>query len=193
MVSLPISASSIPSQNLHRRRVDATPLKSSRPSPDTSKVGEGTSYGEVDLDEVIEILKFDLTTITIEEISVLQEAPARKKHQELLRREHKQRKVLHDIKEIFLNAFILLTPNEEKSIIEKLVNIVSKISDADLDTNTKLLEWSENFFQTKVNKNISTAIALRQVELATKIEDVKKILENIFSLHINLFDVNLFT
>ena len=94
-------------------------------------------------------------------MSILQEVLARKKHQELLKRENKQSQVLYDIKEIFLDAFILLEPHEEKTIIEKLVNIVDKISDADLDTNTKLLEWSEKKFQTKVDENISSAIALK--------------------------------
>ena len=113
MVILPISASPIPSQTLQKKSVDATPLKSSRPSPNTSRIGEGTSYGDVKLDEVIELPKFDLATITIEEMSILQEALAKKKNQELLRREHKQRQVLYDIKEIFLDAFSLPTPNED--------------------------------------------------------------------------------
>ena len=66
LVTLPISTSHIRSQTLHRPSVDDTPLQSSRPSPDTSKVGEGKSYRDFDLDEVIELVKFDLTTITIE-------------------------------------------------------------------------------------------------------------------------------
>lgn len=84
-------------------------------------------------------------------MSILQEALQRKKQQELLRRsKHKQKKTLHEINDIFLDAFSLPTPNEEKPILEKLVNIVDMISDDDLDANTKLLEWLEKKFHSKV-------------------------------------------
>ena len=73
-------------------------------------------------------------------MSILQEALHRKKQQEFLRQEHKKKKVLHDIKEMFLYAFSLLEMSEEKPIIEKLVNIVDKIMDEDLDYNVELLE-----------------------------------------------------
>ena len=70
-----------------------------------------------------------------------QEALTRKKNQELLRREHKQKQSLIEIKEIFLDAFSLLTLDENKSIIKQLNNIVERVSDIDLDTNVKSLEW----------------------------------------------------
>lgn len=44
-----------------------------------------------------------------------------------------------------------------------------------------------------MNEQISSAIALHQVELATKIDGLKKMLENIFSLYTKLCDVPLFT
>ena len=69
---------------------------------------------------------------------------------------------------------------------------MEKVSNEDLDTNEKLLEWSENKFQGKVNEKISSEIAL-QVELATKVEDVKKVLKNIFSLYTKLCNPTLFT
>lgn len=103
---------------------------------------------------------FDLATITIEQMSILQDALARKKNQELLRREHSQKQALQDIKDIFLNAFSLPAPEEDKPIMEQLVNIVEQIIDADLDSDVKLLEWSGIKFQGKVNENISSAIAL---------------------------------
>ena len=56
-----------------------------------------------------------------------------------------------DIKEIFLDAFSLPTLDETKKLIEQLNNIVEKVSDVDLDTNAKLLEWSKKKFQHKVN------------------------------------------
>ena len=55
------------------------------------------------------------------------------------------------------------------------------------------MEWSKNKFQGKVNEKISSEIVLSQVELATKIEKVKKVLENIFSLYTKFCDPRLFT
>ena len=45
------------------------------------------------------------------------------------------------------------------------------------------MEWSERKFQGKVNEKISSDIALSQVELAKKLERVKIVLGNIFSLY----------
>ena len=55
------------------------------------------------------------------------------------------------------------------------------------------MEWSERKFQGKVNEKISNDIALQQVELAKKIEKVKNVLENIFSLYNKLCDFTFFT
>ena len=74
-----------------------------------------------------------------------------------------------------------------------MTDIVEKVSNQDLDTNAKLLEWSENKFQGKVNEKISREIALTQFALAVKVEEVKKVLENIFSLYTKLCDPKLFT
>ena len=98
----------------------------------------------------------------------------------MLRREHRKKQALQEIKDIFLVAFSLPTPKETKPLLEQLLDIVEKINNEDLDTNAKLLEWSEKKFQIKVNEKISSEIALTQVALATKIEEVKKVLENIF-------------
>ena len=67
------------------------------------------------------------------------------------------------------------------------------MNNEDQDTYAKLLEWSKRKFQGKVNEKISSDIALMQVELATNIEKVKKVLENIFSLYTKLCDPTLFT
>ena len=110
-----------------------------------------------------------------------------------MRREYKKKKVFHDIEDIFFDFFSLPKLNENKPIIEKLVTIVKKIKDEDLDSNFKLLEWSERKFHTKVLEKISSAIALRQVDLATKMESVKIVLEKIFFLYTKLCNVELFT
>ena len=131
--------------------------------------------------------------MTLEQIGILQQALERTKHQEMLRREHRQKQALQDIKDIFLDAFILPTPKETKIKIEHVIDIVETVGNEDLDTNAKLLEWFEKKFQGKVNEKISGEIALQQVALATKVEDVKKVLENIFSLYTKLFNPTLFT
>ena len=70
---------------------------------------------------------------------------------------------------------------------------MEKVSDVDLDTNEKLLEWSEKKLQSKVNEKISCDIELTQVTLETKVEDVKKVLENIFLVYTKLCNPTLFT
>ena len=70
---------------------------------------------------------------------------------------------MQNIKEIFLDAFIVMSLDESKDIIQQLSNIVEQVNDVELDTNIKLLEWSERGFQHKVNEKISSEIALTQV------------------------------
>ena len=65
--------------------------------------------------------------MTLEQIGILQQALERKKHQEMLRRDHRQKKVLKYIKDIFLDAFSLPTPEETKSLIEQLKDILEKV------------------------------------------------------------------
>ena len=48
----------------------------------------------------------------------MKEAFERKKNQEIVTNEYKQRQALHEIKEIFLDNFILQKPNESKPILE---------------------------------------------------------------------------
>ena len=131
--------------------------------------------------------------MTIEEIGILQQALEKKKHQKKFRKEFRQKQALQDIKEIFLDAFSLPTPKETKPLLEKLIEIVEKVNNEDIDTSAKLLEWSEKKFQRKVNEKIYGEIALTQVALSTKVEDLKKVLENIFSLYTKLRNYTLFT
>ena len=100
----------------------------------------------------------------------MQEALERNKNQEILKKEYKQRKALHEIKDIFLDAFSLQTPDETKTIMEQLSKIVEQVTNEDQETNVKLMEWSEKKFQGKVNEKISSKIELSQVELVKKIE-----------------------
>ena len=84
-------------------------------------------------------------------------------------------------------------PNEANNILEQLSDIVEQVTNEDQDANVKLMEWSKKIFQEKVNEKISSEIALSQVELENKIEKLKKVLENIFSLCTKLCDPSIFT
>ena len=70
---------------------------------------------------------------------------------------------------------------------------MGKLCNTNIDTNLKLWEWFEKKFKTKVNEKISSEISLTKVSLATKIDSVKKVLENIFSLYTKLCNPTLFT
>ena len=111
----------------------------------------------------------------------------------MLRKEYRQKKALQEIKDIFLDVFSLPTPEETKKLLEQLLDIVEKVNNEDIDTSVKFLEWSEKKFHSKVNEKISSERALTQVALATKVDDVKKVLENIFSLYTKLCDPKFFT
>ena len=58
------------------------------------------------LDEVIVLPKYDPENITFEKMQFLQEILKRKSKQEEMRREHQQKQVLHEIKDIL---WMLLT------------------------------------------------------------------------------------
>lgn len=52
----------------------------------------------------------------------------------MLRREHRQKKEIQDIKDIFLDTFSLPNPKETKPLIKQLTDIVERVSNEDLDT-----------------------------------------------------------
>ena len=112
-------------------------------STNSQGVAEEITYKDVSLDEVIELPMFDLNTITLEKMQILQEALKRKTRQEQLRKEHKERQVLYDVKDIFVEAFDIMDVNEDKPILEKLVHIVEKFNTKDIEANTKLVIWLE--------------------------------------------------
>ena len=79
--------------------------------------------------------------MTIEKIGILQQALEKKKWQEILGKEYRQKQALQDIEDIFLYAFNLPTPEETQSLLEKLSYIMEKVNNKDMDTNAKLLDW----------------------------------------------------
>ena len=61
----------------------------------------------------------------------MQEVLERKKNQEILRKEYKQRQALQEIKDIILDAFSLQTPDESKPVLEQLSEIVEQVTNQD--------------------------------------------------------------
>ena len=169
------------------------PLQIFAPSSRLTKVTRVLHYGDPKLYEEIVIPNYDSKTISIDQIIEMQEALNRRKREEILKKEYKQKQALHEIKDIFLDAFSLQKPNETKPIMEQLSKIVEQVTNEDQETNVKLMKWSEKKFQWKVNEKISSDITLSQVELLKKIEKVKTVLENVFSLYKKLYDFSYFT
>ena len=83
-----------------------------------------------------------------------------------------------------MDAFNLQSLDQSRPIVEQLSDIVDQVTNEDHDTNAKLMEWSKRKFQEKVNQKISNDIALAQVDLAKKLDRVKVVLGNIFSLYL---------
>ena len=94
------------------------------PGLSSKKVDMILDYGDLELDEEIIIPLYESNTLTIEKINEIKGALDRRKRQEVLRREYKYRQALNEIKDIFMDAFRLQSPNETRPIIEQLSNIV---------------------------------------------------------------------
>ena len=122
------------------------PVQISTPGSSQSKVAKVLHYGDPFLDENIIIPQFDLETMTLDNWNALQATIERRKQQEILRKEYRQKNALQNIKDIFLDAFSVTTLDESKDIIDQLLEIVDQVQDVDLDTNAKLLEWLERKF-----------------------------------------------
>ena len=118
------------------------PLQISVPSSSSTRVARVLDYGDPTLDEEIFIPKYYYDNITLEKIILVQEELERKKKQEILRNEYKQKQALHEIQDIFLDTFSLQSPDETKPIMGKLLEIVDQVKSEDHETNAKLMEWS---------------------------------------------------
>ena len=144
LINLP--SANTPTQIIPEPSTTVVPLQISTLSSSASCVAKVIHYGDTFLDEEIVIPQFNFSTMTLDDINVMQVALERKKKQYILRKEYNQRHALQDIKEIFLDAFTLPPPNESKDIMEQLSDIVEQVTNADLDTNVKLMEWLERKF-----------------------------------------------
>ena len=111
------------------------------PGSSSTKVARMLHYGVLKLDEEITIPYYESSTLTKEKITKIPNALDRRRRQEVLRKEYKYRQALNQIKDIFMDAFILQSPDESRPIVEKLSDIVDQVTNEDHDTNTKLMEW----------------------------------------------------
>ena len=81
----------------------------------------------------------------------MQEALEKRKKQEILRNEYRQRQALVEIKDIFLDAFSLQVPSETKPIMEQLSIIVDEVQNKDFDTNVGELSYYRDSYQVVLN------------------------------------------
>ena len=65
---------------------------------------------------------------------------------------------MHDVKDIFVEAFDVQNFDGQVPIISELVNIVEKINVGDIETNKKLRDWFAKKFENKVVDKVSTTI-----------------------------------
>ena len=79
----------------------------SAPGSSSSKVTSMLHYGDPELDEEIVIPSYDLRTISLDQITVMQDASNKRKRHEILKNEYKQKAALVEIKDIFLDAFTI--------------------------------------------------------------------------------------
>ena len=100
--------------------------------------------------------------------------------------------VIHDTKDIFVEAFDITNVNDNQTIIEKLVHIVDKVNIEDIKAKKNLMDWSSRKYHTKVLTKISNEIELGKIDLATKVIGVKTLLKNINMMFIKLCDASLF-
>lgn len=80
---------------------------------------------QVTVGEEIIIPNWDSSNLSEEKMEILSELFSRKARQDELRREHQQRWILHDIKDIFLDTIIVDDLDEKDPIIELLLNFNS--------------------------------------------------------------------
>ena len=116
LVELPKTGT--PTQTLQELSTNMITMQVQTPCSNSKKVARILHYGDPKLDEEIIIPSYEYNTLTIEKINEIQVALDRRKRQEVLRREYKYRQALNEIKDIFMDAFSLLSPNETRPIIE---------------------------------------------------------------------------
>ena len=139
---------------------DSLALQVSTPGSSSKRVARTIHYGIPKLDEEIKIPYYDSSTLTEEKMNEIQGALDKRRRQEALRKDYKYQQAMNEIKEIFMDAFSLQPLDTNRPILEQLSHIVDQVNNEDVDTNVKLMEWSEKKFQSKVNQKIANDIML---------------------------------
>lgn len=147
---------------------------------------------DIDLDEVIEIPPYDLEKITLDDMQILQEILKKKTRQEQLKREHKKKKVLFDIRDIFVEAFNFDDINKTEPIITQLVNIVDKVNTEDVEPNDKLFLWLERKFHKQIMVKMIESIEHHKAKLSSKDEEIKEVLNKAYTLISKLCNIGFF-
>lgn len=69
-------------------------------------INDTSPYTEISVDEIIEMPQSNLANVTLEKTIFLQDILEKKKQKKELKREHKKKWVLYDVKNIFVDAMI---------------------------------------------------------------------------------------
>ena len=139
---------------------DSLALQVSTPRSSSKRVARTIHYGILELYEEIQIPYYDSSTLTEEKTNEIQSALDKRRRQEAMRKDHKYKQAMNEIKDIFMDAFSLQPPDSNRPILEQLSHIVDQVNNEELDTNVKLMEWSEKKFLSKVNQKIANDIIL---------------------------------
>ena len=158
LVELPKTGT--PTKIVQMSSTDTMALQVSTPGSRSKRVARTIHYGIPELDEEIQIPYYDSSTLTEEKMNEIQSALDKRRRQEALRKEYKYNQALNEIKDIFMDAFSLQPLDSSRPILEQLSHIVDQVNNEDLDTNVKLLEWSEKKILGKVSQKIANDIIL---------------------------------
>lgn len=107
-----------------------------------------------------------------------------------MRREHQQKKFLHEIRDIYLETIYIENMNDQAPIIEKIAQIIEKLNDPNIYANKKLLQWSKMKFGKKVMAKVIAEIVIRKVEIFCLVNNLGTVVKKGNTLFNKLCDVS---
>lgn len=102
---------------------------------------------------------------------------------------NQQKQVLHDVKDILLDVVPDITLNDKSPILDQLVQVVDKINEPEIDTQSKFMQRAENKSKHKVLEKVSTELTIQQVALSTYVTDLEVIVQNVITLFHRLCNI----